>query len=184
MIRTKNPFILAGTVVVALGLVIWVIASMGADGEPVPPAQTKETTEDIGPRFPDSKVQLEASSFAPTISREDAIAIVHDLLRTHFHIDDADTLPTEATVSVFTGETHDDRRHATNVEAWVVVVNQVPFSISGGPAGPYEGSNKLRFSPTRYSVVIDAHTGAVIHSVMSRKIISSGKGDDEPISVE
>ena len=172
MMRLKSRLVIALMVAVSVGIVIGVFTVMRVDNNPIASAQTGETTEDIGQRFPSSKVQLEVSSFAPAISSQAAISTARDLLRTHFNIDDSD-LPAVATVAVFTGETHDSRRHASDVEVWVVVVEQVPFKITGGPAVTEGSTRRIRKGPTQYNVVIDAHTGEVVHSVMSGKVISA-----------
>lgn len=136
-------------------------------------APSSESTEDIGARFPASKVRIEPTALAPSITKERAVMVARDLLKTHFGVSDPASLPTKATVGLFTGETHDGSAYGSGIKAWVVVIENVPFAVGSGPVGSSGSSDVPRKSPPQYNVVVDAETGQVLHSVMSGRVIAA-----------
>ena len=131
---------------------------------PTPPAAA-----DIGQLFPAGKVVIKPASFQPAVSEDEAIGIARDILRRSFRIASPESLPTSAMIALFTGEVQDGRRQvAEDVPVWIVVIEQVPTMSASIP----QGSN-VRSGPPQLNVAIDAQTGAVVHGVISGKLIKA-----------
>lgn len=140
--------------------------------ENLSPAPQAESTQDIGYRFPPRElpvsVQIKPATFVPRITREQAVSIARQLLRTgHFiaQASDATLFPAHATVALFTGPRHDVKGVGTDVKAWIVVIKgPLPAYAACCPGNPVNSVNP------QYNLVIDAETGVVLYSVMNAKI--------------
>ncbi|MFP3974871.1 MAG: hypothetical protein ACLFVK_01445 [Dehalococcoidia bacterium] len=172
--RILNQYHVAITVIGITALLSTILTGMAscvtekAAGEKA----TVLTTRDIGHHFPSDKVEIESASFQPEISKKDALSTVRKILRQNFNVAHPESFPTETTVGLFSGETHDGRGKVSDIPVWIVVVKELPSSISPGsvPQGTAPGSH-IQLGAPKYNVAIDAQTGAVVHSVINRKII-------------
>ena len=125
-----------------------------------------ETSVDIGALFDKSRFQLKYVSFSPVLTRDEAISIAKNRLSEGMGWD-TDNLPADATVTLFSGQIFKtDAREAgtaNDLKAWIVVIKNVPFVGSGGPA-PLPDETKFAVpSSFQYNVVIDATTGDVLN---------------------
>jgi len=130
-----------------------------------------ETSTDIGAQFPEDKVQIKYSSFAPKITRSEAIAIARNWLNTGFNVD-TENLPVDATVALFSGDVLQTNTRsasvASDLPAWIVVIKQVPFLGSMGPPDPNNPNFTVPIS-TQANVAIDATTGEILFAITSGK---------------
>lgn len=139
------------SLLLVLGLALMVVIAPGSCN-PAP-----EVSRDIGASFPKGKVQIDYVSFEPVITRSQAISIAKKTAGFK-----ADTLPTGATVAIFSGEVQQPGMPTvTDRKAWIVVI-PAPYS-STGPPGSHTGTSQL-------NVAIDSTTGEVLHSVVSGKL--------------
>lgn len=126
---------------------------------------------DLTDCFPAGVAEAKPASFEPVIDRDTAISIARDMLRDGFGLSSPETLETTATLAVFSGQAHDGRGTVSDVHVWVVIVKDIPITLSGGPRGDGESSAHYRPGKPQFNVALDASTGAVVHSVMSGDVI-------------
>jgi hypothetical protein len=135
------------------------------------PTSQGETSADIGALFDKSDVQLKYVSFAPLVTRDEAIAIAKNRLQAGFNWD-TDKLQADATIALFSGHAFlTDSRAAGNVNdipAWIVVVKNVPFVGSGGPPPLTQNNTVSQAQPrSQYNLAIDAMTGEILNGVIT-----------------
>lgn len=130
------------------------------------PASPLVPSVDIGARFPSNSdhIQVTYSSFAPAVSRDEAIEIAKNWLLTGFKMQ-ADNYPIDATVALISGDVELSSSHyiqiGTDVKAWIVVIKRLPFVGSGGP--PPDQNHPVKFkSISQANVAVDATNGKII----------------------
>ena len=169
----KKGFVHAGctvaTILVAALIVILLTGVTGSEARGSEDTGVPRTT-DIGWSFPDGRAEIKASSFSPRISREEAISTVRKILHESFGIADPQSLPTDATVALFTGEAHDGRGYVENLPVWIVVVREIPFVITGGPRGTADIPTNRKVGLPQYNVAVDAYTGTIVQAVLSGRV--------------
>jgi hypothetical protein len=113
------------------------------------------------------------ASFQPSISENQAISTVRDIVRQYYYPNPED-LPTTATLATFTGECQNElHTKVQDLPVWVVVIKGLPDMSAGGAAhGPDYSYAKKSWQE---NVAIDAHTGAVIYGILSGKIVAAGR---------
>ncbi len=110
-----------------------VFLGMGfAQGTPQTQGPEILTTQDIGARVP-REVKINLASFAPSLSKIDAIANAQEIVRAGMNLQDADKLPVQVTVAQFNGKRHispfDDVK---DLPVRVVVFDEYPATTRGG----------------------------------------------------
>lgn len=133
-----------------------------------------ETSTDIGANFPDNtndEVKIKNASFAPKITRNEAITIARNHLQAGINYD-TQNLPAEATVAFFSGHLQQkDRPLVNDVPVWIVVIKEVPFKGSAGPFPTPPNNPNFSFTAiSQVSLAIDATTAQVLYGVNSSKI--------------
>ncbi len=158
--------LVAIAVAIALVTVGGVALANAGDHEP-----SSAQATDLIDGFPAGVAAAKPASFEPAIGEDQAISTVRNMLRDHFGVTAPETLPTSATLATFSAQAHDGRGTVHDVPVWVVVVEDLPFSTSGGPRGTGESPSLTRKGKPQFTVAIDASTGVVVHSVVSGKVI-------------
>ncbi|MEX0762773.1 MAG: hypothetical protein WD333_10110 [Dehalococcoidia bacterium] len=145
-----------GAVLTAISVVV---ASQGS-------ANSVEKATDVGILFASKDRAVTYADFAPELSREEALGIARKELESSFSSSAIADVVTRASVALYTGrdETADD--HVSDREAWAVVFDDVEAAASGG--GPGKG---LRPGDAQFNVIVDAHSGDVLFSVLSGRLL-------------
>ena len=146
-------------VVVAMGAVFLGIGF--AQGNPQSQSTEILTTQDIGARIP-PEAGIKEASFAPILSKIDAIDNARAIVRDGMDLQDADRLPVKVTVAHFNGirqiAPYDE---VSNLPVRVVVFDDYP-ATTRGPRGSQD-----QFEKPRYTVILDDETGELVYSILS-----------------
>jgi hypothetical protein len=147
------------------------ILRLEAGSTPSAQAETVVTSEDIGAHFDPTYVHIAYSSFAPVKSESEAIAIAMKLLIANFPVP-TDNLAVDATVGLFTGhlartDSNPRDRVVSNVQAWIVVIKNLPISPPSGPAPTQEVPVSSESDDVQYNVALDAKTGALLDAILT-----------------
>ena len=145
--------------VLAVAAIGAVFLGMGfAQGTPQTQGPEILTTQDIGARIP-REVEINHASFAPSLSKIDAIANAQEIVRTGMHLQDADKLPVQVTVAQFNGKRHiAPFDKVKDLPVRVVVFDEYPATTRGGTD---------QFEKPRYTVILDDKTGDLVYSILS-----------------
>jgi hypothetical protein len=127
-----------------------------------------ETSVDIGAIFEKDHSQIKYVSLAPVVTRSEAIAIAENELRP-FNFD-TKIFPADATVALYSGDVQQaNRRSASDVPAWIVVLKEVPFVGSAGPPDPNMPNFTIK-AISQLNIAIDATTSEVLYGVITSKV--------------
>lgn len=145
--------------VLAVAAIGAVFLGMGfAQGTPQTQGTEILNTQDIGARIP-REVEINYASFAPSLSKIDAIANAQEIVRTGMHLQDADRLPVQVTVAQFNGKRDiAPFDMVKDLPVRVVVFDEYPATTRG---------RADQFEKPRYTVILDDKTGDLVYSILS-----------------